>query len=97
MNMAATDSEQDGTVRLINTIEDAEKASLEAVRKFVDTVNGAFPDAGQDGPRRKIIDSAFTMTEQLVGASNRLAENILDVTEKALSDSGRARTTASRK
>jgi hypothetical protein len=92
MNMAATDSEQDGTVRLINTIEDAEKASLEAVRKFVDTVNGAFPDAGQDGPRRKIIDSAFTMTEQLVGASNRL-----DVTEKALSDSGRARTTASRK
>jgi hypothetical protein len=29
------------------------------------------------------------MTEQLVGASNRLAQNILDVTEKTLSEPDR--------
>ena len=85
--MASDQTQQGGTGRLIGTIEDAEKTSLEAVRKFVDTVNNAFPDLGEDGPRRKIIDSAFKMTEQLVGASNRLAQNILDVTEKTLGDS----------
>ena len=76
-----------GTTRLIDTIEHAEHASLEAVRSFLDTVNGAFPHlGGDDGPRRKIIDSAFKMTEQLVSTSTGLAKNILDVTEKALSE-----------
>jgi hypothetical protein len=83
---ATTTKEETTTNRLISTLEDAEHASLEAVRKFVDTVDSAFPDLGEDGPRRKIIDSAFKMTEQLVSASNRLAQNFLEVTEKALSD-----------
>ena len=39
-----------------------------------------------DGPRRKIIDSAFKMTEQLVGASNQLAQRVVKVTEKALDE-----------
>ena len=85
--MAANASEAQGTTRLIDTIESAEHASLEAVRKFLDTVDSVFPHLGADeGPRRKIIDSAFKMTEQLVSTSSRLAQNILEVTEKALSD-----------
>jgi hypothetical protein len=75
--------------RLIDKIEGAERMSLEAVRRFVDTVDGAFPDlGGDDGPRRKIIDSAFKMVEQLMGAANGLAQNILDVTEKNVSEPG---------
>lgn len=74
------------THRLIDTIEDAEHTSLKAVRHFVDAVDAAFPDIGEDGPRRKIIDSAFEMTDQLVRASNRLAQSILETTEKALAD-----------
>ncbi len=35
---------------------------------------------------RTIIDSAFKMVEQLVDASNRLAQNIVKVTESALGD-----------
>jgi hypothetical protein len=76
----------DTATRLIDTIGDTEKAALEAVRKFVDTVDGVFPDLTEDGPRRKIIDSAFRMTEQLVGASNQLATNVVKVTESALGD-----------
>ena len=87
--MVGTEAKQGGTARLIDTIEDAEQASLGAVRKFLDTVNGAFPDLSEDGPRRKIIDSAFKMTEELISASTRLAQNVLDVTEKALSESER--------
>ena len=85
--MAPTQANEKSTTRLIDTIEHAEHASLEAVRTFLDTVDSAFPDVGKDGPRRKIIDSAFKMTEQLVGAANRAAQSVLDVTEKALSES----------
>ena len=76
----------DTATRLIDTIGDTEKAALEAVRKFVDTVDGVIADLTEDGPRRKIIDSAFRMTEQLVGASNQLATNVVKVTESALGD-----------
>ena len=82
----ARDTKPDGATRLIGTIEDAEQSTLEAVRKFLDTVDGVFPDVGEDGPRRKVIDSAFKMVEQLVGASNKLAQNIVKVTEDALGE-----------
>jgi hypothetical protein len=86
-NMAATNITGESP-RLIDAIEDAETTSLEAVRKFVDTVNDSIPDlgGGEDGPRRKIIDAAFKMTEHLVGASNRVAQSMLDITEKHLND-----------
>jgi len=81
--MAATQTRRTGTNRLVDTVEDAEHTSLEAVRKFVDTVDSVFPHlGGDDGPRRKIIDTAFKMTEQLV-------QNFLDVTRTALTESGR--------
>lgn len=73
-----------GAARLIDSIEETERATLESVRRFVDTVDGAFPDVGEDGPRQKIIDSAFRMVEQMVGASNQLAQNIVQVTGEAL-------------
>jgi hypothetical protein len=76
----------DGAIRVIDSVEDAEQAALEAVRKFLDTVDGVFPKVDEDGPRRKIIDSAFKMTEQLVGASNQLARRVVRVTEDALSE-----------
>jgi hypothetical protein len=88
--MTTTQSKDNGKTRLIETIENAERVSLEAVRNFLDTVDRVFPDLdGDERPRRKIIDSAFKMTEQLVGSSTRLAQNILDVTEKALNDGDR--------
>lgn len=85
--MTATKAADDSP-RLIDAIERAETTSLEAVRKFLDTVNDSFPDLGEgeDGPRRRIIDAAFTMTENLIAASNRVAQNILDITEKTLGE-----------
>ena len=74
--MTAAQTKRTGTARLVDTIEDAEHTSLEAVRTFLDTVDSVIPHrGGDDGPRRKIIDSAFRMTEQL-------AQNFLDVTRE---------------
>ena len=86
--MSPNQTKKTGTPRLIDTIDHAQQVSLEAVRNFFDTVDGAGPRlGGDDGPCRKIIDSAFKMTEQLVAGSTGLAQNVLDVTEKALSES----------
>ena len=82
----ARDACDDGAIRIIESIQDAEQSALDAVRRFLDTVNGVFPDVSEDGPRRKIIDSAFKMTEQLVGTSNEFAQRVVKVTEKALSE-----------
>ena len=76
--------EPDMVERIIESGREAEEFALEAVRKFVDTVNGIFPDVSEDGPRRKIIDSAFKMTEQLVGTWTQAVEKIVKVTGEAL-------------
>jgi hypothetical protein len=73
--------------QIIGTERLAQEFTLEAVRKFVDTVDSVFPDVGEDGPRRKVIDSAFKMTEQLVGSWNLVTEKILQTTSDALSQS----------
>ena len=90
--MTTSQAKEKGTTRLMDTIEDAGNTSLEAVRKLADTINGMFPDVAEDGPRRQIIDSAFRMTEQLFSTSTRIAKNILEVTEKELSESDRKST-----
>jgi hypothetical protein len=70
----------DGAERLIESLAGAEKSALEAVRKFLDTVDDAFPHLGEgSGQRQNIIDSAFKMTEELVGASNQLAQRLVKV------------------
>ena len=84
--MATTEQDEtaERTNKLIESVRNAEDSALEAVREFLDTVNGVFPDVNaEDGPRRKIIDSAFKMTEQLVGASTQLAEKVVKVASSA--------------
>jgi len=77
---AGRTDQDEGAGRVINSVAKAEKKAIEAVRDFVETVNRAFPDIGEDGgPRQQIIDSAFKMTEQLVGASNELAHRVVKV------------------
>jgi hypothetical protein len=77
----------EGAIRFIESFQDAGQSALEAVRKFLDTVDGVFPDVSREGgPRQKIIDSAFKMTEELLGTSNKLAQKIVKVTEDALGE-----------
>lgn len=68
----------EGADRVITSVARAEATAIKAVRDFVETVNRAFPDVGEDGgTRQQIIDSAFKMTERLVGASNELAHGVV--------------------
>jgi len=67
--------------RLIDGLQKNEQSALDAMKRFVDAVNDAFPDIGEDGPRHQIIEAAFAMTEQVVEASNRLATSLVDAVE----------------
>ncbi len=85
--MTRTETGSSTADRIIESFNDAGDTALEAVRKFLDTVNGVFPDvSADDGPRKKIIDSAFKMTEQLVGTSTQLAERIVKASHDALNE-----------
>ena len=84
--MASTESGSGSSDRIIESVHDAGNKALEAVRKFLDSVNAAFPDVSADGPRQKIIDSAFKMTEELVGTSTQLAQEIVKASQDALSE-----------
>ncbi len=66
--------------RVVASVARAEETAIKAVRDFVETVNRTFADEGKDSShRQQIIDSAFKMTEQLVGASNELAHRVVKV------------------
>jgi hypothetical protein len=41
--MGPTQANEDGATRLMDVVEHAESASLEAVRNFLDTVDSVFP------------------------------------------------------
>jgi hypothetical protein len=74
---------------VIQTIKKGETSSLEAVHGFITTVNETIPDvAGADG-RKKVIESAFKMTEQLVGAWSDVARQLAKVSQDALSGAGK--------
>ena len=70
--------------RLVDSIEDVEQSTIAAVRRFIDSVDGALPALSDDRPRTKIIDSAFEMVEQLVGASNKFTRKMFETTEEQL-------------
>ncbi len=85
--MTKTEAGATSADRIIESLGDAGTNALEAVRHFLDTVNGAFPDVRADnGPRQRIIDSAFKMTEQLVGVSSDLAEKLVKASQDALGE-----------
>jgi len=65
---------------IIESVRTTAEPALEAVREFLDTVDGIFPDLSEDGPRRKVIDSAFHMSEKLVELSTNFAERVVNAT-----------------
>jgi hypothetical protein len=85
--MTTTETGSGGPDRVIESLHNAGNTALESVRRFLDTVNSVFPDVGADnGPRQQIIDSAFKMTEELVGTSTQLAQRIVKASQDALGE-----------
>ena len=74
-------------LELIKTVDDNERAALDAIRRFVTSVDKAFPRSDKkSGPRRQVevVEAALRMIEQLLGVSNDVAQRLTESVRQAL-------------
>jgi hypothetical protein len=79
---------------VIDSLEKGQRAAIEAVRKFVDTVDHALPALPHDeGPsmRREIVDSALEMADRLVHTQYDFIHKVIDSAGKSLSGTNGAK------
>ena len=71
---------------VLKSLESGQRAAIEAVRKFVDTVDAALPAIGERSPRRQeIIDSAMEMADRLVHTQYDFLRHVVQSAGKTLS------------
>ncbi len=70
-------------------LEDGAQSAIEAVRKFLGTVDRALPASGEGQSRREeVTDSALEMTQRLVHTQSEFLRKVVDSAGKSLSRSG---------
>lgn len=70
---------------VLESVEKGQRAAIDAVRKFVDTVDEALPALGE-GPskRQEIVDSAMEMADRLVHTQYDFIRKVIDSAGKSL-------------
>ena len=79
---------------VLDSLEKGQRAAIDAVRNFIDTVDHALPALPHgEGPtkRQEIVDSALEMADRLVHAQYDFIHKVIDSAGKSLtkSDGGR--------
>jgi len=71
---------------VLKSIESGQRAAIEAVRKFVDTVDEALPALGERPSRRQeIVDAALEMADRLVHTQYDFLHKVVHSAGRALS------------
>ncbi len=74
---------------VLESLEAGQRAAIEAVRKFVDTVDQALPAIGERPSRRQeIVDAAMEMADRLVRTQYDFLRNVVHGAGKALGSQG---------
>ena len=74
---------------MLKTVEAGQRAAIEAVRKFVDTVDEALPAIGDRPSRREtLIDAALDMADKLVTTQYDFLRSIMHSADRSLSKPG---------
>jgi len=74
---------------VLKTVEAGQRAAIEAVRKFVDTVDEALPAIGDRPSRREtLIDAALDMADKLVTTQYDFLRTIVRSADRSLSEPG---------
>jgi hypothetical protein len=79
---------------VLDSLEKAQRAAIEAVRNFVDTVDHTLPALPHgEGPskRQEIVDSALDMADRLVHTQYDFIHKVIDSAGKSLSSSDGAK------
>jgi hypothetical protein len=73
---------------VLQELEDGAQSAIEAVRKFLATVDEALPPRGESPSRREeITDSALEMAQRLVHTQSEFLRKVVDSAGKSLSRS----------
>ena len=71
---------------VLESLESGQRAAIEALRKFVDTVDEALPTFGERPSRREeVIDAAMEMADRLVHTQYDFLHHVVQSAGKALS------------
>jgi hypothetical protein len=74
---------------VLKTVETGQRAAIEAVRKFVDTVDEALPAIGDRPSRREtLIDAALDMVDKIVTTQYDFLRSIVRSADRSLSKPG---------
>lgn len=73
---------------VLKSLESGQRAAIESVRKFVDTVDEKLPALGGEHPSRRqdVIDAAMEMADKLVHTQYDFIRKVVESAGKALSD-----------
>jgi hypothetical protein len=83
--VTVVDRTTDLSDEVLKSVEAGERAVIEAVRKFVDTVERTRPHS-DEGPSRgqEILDSAMDMADRLVDTQYDFLRKVIDSAAKSL-------------
>jgi hypothetical protein len=72
---------------VLKSVESGERAAIDAVRKFVDTVDEKLPSLGDEHPstRQDIIDAALELADRLVHTQYDFLRKVANSAGKSLS------------
>jgi hypothetical protein len=77
------------TDEVLKSVESGQRAAIDAVHKFVDTVDEKLPSLGEHpSTRQGIIDAALEMADRLVHTQYEFIRKVVDSTGKSLSKPG---------
>jgi hypothetical protein len=83
--MPATERGAEISEEVLHAVQKGQQIALEAVRRFVETVNEALPPAAASTKRQEVIDSAFQMTDRHVAAQYEFIQKVVGSAAKSLS------------
>jgi hypothetical protein len=73
---------------VLKSVEAGQRAAIEAVRKFVDTVDEALPALGGHPSRREaVIDAALEMADKLVTTQYEFLRSVVRSADRSLTES----------
>ncbi len=89
---AAVDKTAELSSDVLRSVESGQRAAIEAVRKFVDTVDEALPALGDRPSRREtVIDAALDMADELVHTQYDFLRSVVRSADRSLGKPGDAK------
>jgi hypothetical protein len=77
---------------VLQSLDDGARTAIDAVRRFVETVDKALPPHGEGPSRREeITDSALEMAQRLVHTQSEFLRKVVDSAGRSLTKSGDVR------